>query len=195
MGNIKEKMVEWVNRKVDNPRKDLWLFVLAFTESSFFPIPPDMLLIGILLTKERVRAYRYAFITSISSVAGGVFGYLIGLALFDTVGVHIVSLYHLEDEMSYIAKIFSENAFLSILVSAFTPIPYKLFTISAGLFAVPFVPFFVASVLGRSARFYLEAALLKRYGARVSSFIKKWFDLISIGIILLVILVVVFLKK
>lgn len=192
---MKEKMIEWVNSKAENPRKDLWLFVLAFTESSFFPIPPDVLLIGILLTKERVRAYRYAFITSVSSVAGGVFGYLIGLFLFDTIGAHIVSFYHLENEMLYIGKVFSDNAFLSILVSAFTPVPYKVFTISAGLFSIPFIPFFIASVVGRSARFYLEAFLLKRYGAKISKFIKKWFDLISIGIILLIVIALIFLDR
>ncbi|MCA9356380.1 DedA family protein [Candidatus Nomurabacteria bacterium] len=194
MRRLKEKMVAWVNKKIDNPRKGLWLFILAFSESSFFPIPPDVLLIGILLTKERARAYRYAFITTVSSVAGGVFGYLIGLLLFDTVGAQIVDFYHLQEEVQYIGRVFSDNAFLSILVSAFTPIPYKVFTISAGLFSVPFIPFFIASVVGRGARFYLEAALLKKYGPSVSKFIKKWFDLISIGIILLIVIALIIFK-
>lgn len=142
---------------------DAWLAFFSFAESSFFPIPPDFLLIAILLAHPSRWLYR-AVITTASSVAGGLFGYLIGAVFFDTIGEWIVALYHLEDEMETVGRLFADNAFLAIFTAALTPIPYKVFTIASGFFGISIPIFIIGSILGRGMRFFAVAYLTKRWG-------------------------------
>ena len=183
---MKESLVAWMTRHAENKNAKWWLFGISFAESSFFPVPPDVLLIAILATKERVRAFFYAGITTVSSVLGGIAGYTIGYFFFQTIGVWLVSTYHLESQMITVQRLFSDNAFFAIFTAAFTPIPYKLFTISAGLFAINIPVFIIASILGRGMRFYAVAIVMKYFGERIIALFYKYFGVASLLLVLLV---------
>lgn len=183
----KDALVAWTVRHAESKNAKWWLFGVAFSESSFFPIPPDVLLVAILMTRERVRAYFYAGITVFGSVLGGLFGYAIGYFLFQTVGVWIVSTYHLEAELIVVQKLFSDNAFWAIFAAAFTPIPYKIFTISAGLFMISIPVFVVASVLGRGLRFFIVATIMKFFGEKIKEIFYKYVGLISLIIFAMIV--------
>lgn len=177
---IKDSLRDWTVRHAEGENAKWWLFGFSFAESSFFPIPPDVLLVAILMTKERVRALYYACITTAGSVLGGLFGYAIGYFFFQTVGVWIVSTYHLETQIQTVQTLFIDNAFFAIFVAAFTPIPYKVFTISAGLFGISIPVFIIASVLGRGARFFAVAIAMRYFGRHIASVFYKYFNIISI---------------
>lgn len=172
-------------RRAEGKNAKWWLFAVAFTESSFFPIPPDVFLVAILMTHERVKAFFYAGLTTLGSVLGGMFGYVIGFFFFKTVGVWVVDVYHLEEQMTVVQKLFSENAFFAIFTAAFTPIPYKVFTIAAGLFNINLVTFVIASILGRGGRFFLIAIVMRFFGQQFASALYRYFNIITIAVTLL----------
>lgn len=176
---LKDFLVAWTVRHAEGKNAKWWLFGLSFAESSFFPIPPDVLLAAILMTRERVRAFFYATITTLGSVFGGLFGYAIGYFLFQTVGVWLVHAYHLESQMVTVQKLFADNAFFAIFVAAFTPIPYKVFTIAAGLFGISIPTFIIASILGRGGRFFLVATVMRYFGGHIARAFYRFFNLIS----------------
>lgn len=169
-----------MNRHIDGPNAGLWLFVVSFAESSFFPIPPDLLLMPIV-ARLRSRWLYYATITTIASVVGGMFGYLIGAVFFNVVGTFLVKTYHLEKELAYVSTLFQQNAFWAIFTAAFTPIPYKLFTIAGGLFHINFVIFIIASILGRGMRFFAVAYLMKLFGGTVGRLAFRYFNLLTLA--------------
>ncbi len=177
---MKDSLVAWTTRHAEGKNAKWWLFGVSFTESSLFPIPPDVLLVAILMTRERARAFYYATITTFGSVLGGLFGYAIGYFFFQTVGVWVVSTYHLEAEMVTVQKLFVDNAFFAIFVAAFTPIPYKVFTIAAGLFGVSIPVFIVASILGRGMRFFAVATVMRFFGGHIERAFYRYFNLISL---------------
>ena len=147
----------------DHP-KALWLLALiSFTESSFFPIPPDILLIPMVLSAP-TKAWRIAFVCSVSSVAGGVFGYVIGAYFFDILGQPIVDFYHLQSQFERFKVLYNEWGALIVGVAGFSPIPYKVFTIASGVTNLDLTTFIVSSTISRSARFFLLVALLWKYG-------------------------------
>lgn len=191
---LKDSLTAWAVRHAEGRHAKWWLFGVSFAESSFFPIPPDVLLVAILMTKERVRAFYYASITTVGSVLGGLFGYAIGYFFFQTVGVWVVNTYHLETQMVTVQKLFADNAFFAIFVAAFTPIPYKVFTIAGGLFSISIPTFIIASILGRGGRFFAVATVMKYFGGHIARMFYEYFNLISfvivaiIGIILYVFL-------
>lgn len=156
------------------------LFFIAFIESSFFPIPPDVLLIAMVIA-DRKAWWRNALICAAGSVLGALFGYFIGFFLFETLGKVIVSTYHLEAHVETVRKLYAENAFWAIFTAAFTPIPYKVFTIAAGLFRISLPILLVASIFGRAGRFFLVSGLLRLFGARIEKFIEKYFDILSLA--------------
>ena len=133
-----------------------YLAALSFAESSFFPIPPDVLLAPMVLARPN-KAWWYAMLTSVASVLGGCLGYVLGVFLFDTVGEAIIEFYHAQAGFIMTQQWFGRYGTWVILIAGFTPLPYKLFTISAGLVGMPLLPFIVASVVGRGARFFLVA--------------------------------------
>ncbi len=157
----------------------LALFILAFAESSFFPIPPDVLLIALCVSAPK-RSFFFAGISSIGSILGGMMGYGIGFALFETVGKMIIGALHLQQQFDMVGKLFSDNAFLAILGSAFTPIPYKVFTISAGVWKINFLIFLLASAIGRSGRFFLVGGMIYLFGEKMRALIEKYFDILSL---------------
>jgi membrane protein YqaA with SNARE-associated domain len=155
------------------------LFLIAFIESSFFPIPPDVLLMALCLG-AREKAFRYALICSVGSVLGGLFGYGIGHFAFETVGKPIIDFYGAAGKYDEVGKLYEEHGFWIVFLAGFTPIPYKVITIAGGVFKVSLGPFIVASIVGRSARFFLVAGLLRAFGEPMRAFIDRWFNLLTV---------------
>lgn len=180
---IRESLTAWSVRHAEGKNAKWWLFGMSFAESSFFPIPPDVLLAAILMTKERARAFYYASITTAGSVLGGLLGYAIGYFFFQTIGVWLVHTYHLESQMVTVQKLFADNAFFAIFVAAFTPIPYKVFTIAGGLFGISIPTFIVASILGRGGRFFAVATVMKYFGGHIARVFYEYFNLISFAVV------------
>lgn len=177
---------DWTLQWAKTPYANLSLFTIAFAESSFFPIPPDVLLIAMTVS-NRYKWLLYATITLVGSILGALLGYYIGLALYESIGKYIVEFYHLEKFFSVVQEKYDSNTFLALFTAAFTPIPFKLFTIAGGIFQVSLTDFIVGSIFGRAARFYLVAGLLRVFGERISKFIEKYFDILSLAFMLLLI--------
>lgn len=173
-----------------HPKAPYYLGGMSFAESSFFPIPPDIMLMPMSLAKPE-RAFYYAWITTLFSVLGGLLGYAIGYF-----GMDIISPWLLE--MGYGEKIESAKQFFLdygvwvVFLAGFSPVPYKIFTITAGATFMPLLPFVIASFFGRGARFYLVAGLMKYGGKRLEPVIQKWVDWIGWLLIALIIVYIIF---
>ncbi len=181
------RLYEWVMNWAYSPYSTWALFFLAFTESSFFPIPPDVLLIALALSVTS-RSFFYAGITSIGSVLGGVFGYVIGLYFMELIGYNILELYGFAEKYEYVQSLYRTYDAWAVGIAGFTPIPYKVFTITAGAFKINFWVFVVASALSRSARFFILAILIHRYGSSIKNFIDRYFNLLTVVFVVLLVL-------
>jgi membrane protein YqaA with SNARE-associated domain len=179
LDNRKKQLRDWVLRWAHSAHSQAALFLLSFSESAFFPVPPDLLLIAILSAGAKHWLY-YAGVTLLGSVLGGLFGYFIGWGLYETVGYRIVDFYNLNEAINIIGMKYSEHAFLTVFIAAFTPIPYKVITISAGLFKVEFFAFIAASLVGRGARFFAVAFLMRLFGRQLARMLYKYFNLFSL---------------
>jgi membrane protein YqaA with SNARE-associated domain len=177
--NIVRRMYDWVLSWADTPYAVPALIILAFAESSFFPVPPDVLLIALALGMPK-KSFHYAFYAALASVLGGILGYSIGHWGYEWVGRDIVAFYHGEAVMEKIRLLYSEYGFWGILTAAITPIPYKIFTIASGVFNFNFSEFMLASVTGRSFRFFAVSALIWKFGAPIKGFIDKYFNWLAI---------------
>jgi len=162
------------------------LFLIAFAESSFFPIPPDVLLMALAISAPR-RAIFYAFICTLGSVSGGVAGYAIGHYAFEVVGQPIIEAYGITDKFDLVGQQYQENAFAAIAIAGFTPIPYKVFTIAAGVFNIGVSTLVGASILGRAGRFLLVGGLIRLFGPQIKEFIDKYFNILSIAFVVLLV--------
>jgi membrane protein YqaA with SNARE-associated domain len=169
-----------------HPKATWVLGVLSFAESSFFPIPPDVMLAPMSLAKPQ-RAWWYATVTTVASVLGGVLGYVIGVYFFDVISPWLeASRYWASFE---IAKTwFLDWGFWAVLIAGFSPIPYKVFTIAAGVMGMPLLPFIVASLAGRGGRFYLVAGLMKWGGKRMENLLETYVD--RLGWVLVAVIVI-----
>ena len=156
---------------------------VSFAESSFFPIPPDVVLVPVVLA-NRERAYWIAFVCTVASVLGGMLGYAIGAFLMETVGQWLVSFYGLAEGIAGFEEMFLKYGAAIILIKGLTPIPYKLVTIASGIAGYPFLLFVLLSLLTRGFRFFLIAFLLKRYGEPVQEFIERRLTLIGWAILI-----------
>ena len=163
-----------VKSLAESPHAERALAAVAFAESSFFPVPPDVLLAPMALAKP-ARAWRFALIATIASVLGGMLGYAIGAALYDTLGQWLVNLYGYGAKMAALKQTYAEWGWLVILVKGATPIPYKLVTITSGLLGYNFPLFVALSVLTRGARFFLVAGALHWFGAPVREAMERNF--------------------
>ncbi|MDA5192648.1 YqaA family protein [Govanella unica] len=172
------RLYEWVLEKSRGPRAPHALAVISFAESSFFPIPPDVMLVPMTLSKPE-RWASYARICTIASVIGGVVGYAIGALLFDTLGMHIVRLYGLEHQMEGYRQAYAEWGTWLILIKGVTPIPYKLVTIASGFSGYDFFAFMGLSLITRGARFYGITWLTKRYGSHVAGLLERRVGLVA----------------
>ncbi len=180
------KLYDWVLHWAETPYAVPALITLAFAESSFFPIPVDVLLIAMALSLPR-NSFRYAAYTAIFSVLGGVAGYIIGYYFMQYIGNTIIDFYGYANQYESLAKTFQEHNFIAILVAALTPIPYKVFTITAGATNANFVEFMTASILGRSLRFFAVSALIYYFGERIRDFIDRYFNILSITFAILLV--------
>jgi membrane protein YqaA with SNARE-associated domain len=178
-------MWEWFEVRAKGVHAQAWLAAISFAESVFFPIPCDVLLIALLAARAG-RWVWYAFITTLSSIAGAVFGYLLGLYVFEPVARPIIELYHLAEEFAHVGLLFEGSTFWVMLAAAVTPIPFKVFVLTGGFFAVPFLPFVVASIIGRGARFFLVAWLAHRYGPTGAEIGLTYFNRIALATLLAV---------
>ncbi|MFP6616011.1 MAG: YqaA family protein [Candidatus Hydrogenedentota bacterium] len=183
------KLYDWVLTWAESPFGGVALFLIAFAESSFFPIPPDVLLIALCLSRTD-KWVKYAAICTAGSVLGGMAGYAIGWGLWGQVDQFFfdyVPGFH-EDGFARVQEIYQEYDFWFVFIAAFTPVPYKVITISAGVFGLNFFMFTLATVIGRSARFFLVAGILRVFGALVQKTIDKWFNVLTIVFVILLVL-------
>lgn len=180
------RLKEWTMHLARRPHAERALAGISFAESSFFPVPPDVLLIPITLGR-REHWVRLASITTAASIVGGIVGYAIGYFLFSSIGQWIISAYHAEAVFAAMGAKYEAFAFLTVLTAAFTPIPYKVITISAGFFHISFLPFVLASILGRAARFYLVAWIVHYFGVSAEQFLEKNFNLLTLVFFVLLI--------
>lgn len=180
------KLYDWVLSWAYSPYSTPALLVLAFCESSFFPVPPDVLQIALALSKPEMSFY-YAFISSAGSVIGGAFGYFIGYQFMEIIGFKIINFYHLMEQYNYVGEIYNKYNAIAVGIAGFTPVPYKLFTIAAGAFKINFWIFIIASLISRSARFFLVSTLIYFYGERIRTFIEKYLNILTLlfGILLI----------
>jgi membrane protein YqaA with SNARE-associated domain len=189
------RIYDWVLHWAKTPYGGIALFILAFAESSFFPIPPDVLLIALCLGAQS-KAFRYATICTIGSIAGAMLGYAIGYFVwwsspgeFSSVATFFFNNIPGFTESAFyeIKSLYDEYNFWIIFTAGFTPIPYKVFTVSAGAFNINLFLFLVASVLSRAGRFYLIAFLIWKFGPSIERFIDKYFNILAIAFTILLV--------
>ncbi|MCH2191576.1 MAG: DedA family protein [Gammaproteobacteria bacterium] len=161
-----------------HPKAQGYLAGVSFAESSFFPIPVDVMLAPMVLA-DKEKAWRLAAITTVMSVLGGVFGYLLGAYFFEAFGDQMLTFLHAHEKFENIKKMFIKHGTLIILLAGFTPIPYKVFTIASGVMGVAFLPFVLLSLIGRGARFFLVAGLIKLGGDKLEETIHKKIEIIG----------------
>lgn len=183
--NLKAQMEKSANSK--------WavvtLAVVSFIESSFFPLPPDVILIPMVILKKRKWVY-YSLVCTGGSVVGGLVGYLIGFQFYDHVAVKLIDFYHAQHQFALVESFYQQYGFFAVFTAGFTPIPYKVFTIAAGVFKMNIASFTIASIVGRGGRFLLEGFLIFKFGERAIIFMEKHAVLATVVTVILVILAV-----
>ena len=173
-----EPMYKAVLRWSRHPHAPAYLGAVSVAESSFFPIPVDVMLAPMVLA-NRQRAWYYATLATVTSVIGGLLGYLLGAFLFDSIGVWLLDFYHAHEKFNDVQGMFREYGVWIVFIAGFTPIPYKVFTIASGVMAIPLIPFILASLLGRAGRFFLVAGLLYWCGDRIEEVLQRWVEWIG----------------
>ncbi|MEE8481122.1 MAG: YqaA family protein [Desulfobacterales bacterium] len=180
------RLYDWVLHWAETPYGTWALFLLSFCESSFFPIPPDVLLIALAVAIPK-KSFKYALVCSAGSVLGGCLGYLIGWQFMAGIGEKIIAFYGLTQKIEYIKDLYTNYDAWAIGIAGFTPIPYKVFTISAGAFNINFPVFIIASTISRSARFFLVGSLIYIFGPRIQTFIDKYFNILAVAFMVLLV--------
>jgi len=187
--HLHRRLYDWVLSWADSRHSGWALFAMSFAESSFFPVPPDVLLMPLVLGNRR-KWIRFAAMCSIASVVGGIAGFLIGLTVWESIHQTVFAL-HLPginaENFAKAAAWYERYDIWVVAAAGFTPLPYKVITISAGMFRIDFVTFLIASAASRSARFFLVAALMGLVGPTVKPFIDKYFNLLCVLFMLLLI--------
>jgi membrane protein YqaA with SNARE-associated domain len=183
------RLYEWVLHWAETRYGMPALFVLAFAESSVFPIPPDPLLMALCLGAPR-RAFRFAAVATLASVTGGIAGYALGAGAWSLVGgwffAHVPGV--TPEAFERVGGLYERWDFVAVFLAGLTPIPYKVFTLSAGVFGISFPVFVLASAVSRGLRFFIEGALIHHFGAPIAAFIDRWFNWLAWAFGLLVVL-------
>ncbi len=193
MRNPLRRLYNWVLHWADTPYGGYALASIAFSESVFFPIPPDILLIPLALSKPK-RAFTYATITTALSVIGGIAGYIVGLWLMERVGIPLLRFYSAMDEFHTVADYYNRYNAVAVGIAGFTPIPFKVFTIAAGACRINFPTFVLAATVSRGARFFIVSTLLFFFGKDAKTFIDKYFNILALIFGLLILLGFVLLR-
>jgi len=179
---MKDKLFEWIDQLAATPHPGVWLFALAFAESSFFPIPPDVLLITLGVASPE-RAIFYGFLCSLGRVLGGMVGY--GIGLYG--GRPLVYKVFSENKIHAVERLYDRYNAWATGIAGLTPIPYKVFTIAGGAFKINFKIFVIASIISRSLRFMAEGVLLALFGEPIRDFLYKQFNWLSIAFVVLLV--------
>lgn len=170
-----------------HPHAERYLAGMSFAESSFFPIPVDVMLAPMVLA-EKEKAWRLAAITTIMSVLGGVFGYLIGAFFFDSFGGQVLNFFDAHDSFAAVQQSYIKHGMIIVLLAGFTPVPYKIFTIASGVIGIAVLPFIAMSLLGRGGRFFLVAGLIRLGGDRLEETIRHKVEWLGWGTLALAML-------
>ena len=185
--NLLRKLYDWTLEKSKDPKAPWFLAIISFSESSFFPIPPDIILIPMVIAK-RAKAWFFAFICTISSVLGGVAGYLIGYFFYLTIGEFIIELYSYQSEYSDFQSKYEGDIWLwFVFFAGLTPFPFKIITIASGVLKINMISFIAIALVSRGLRFYLVATLLKFFGNYIKEHIDKYFNLFTFVFFILLI--------
>jgi membrane protein YqaA with SNARE-associated domain len=184
--NLLRSLYNWTLKKAEHKYSSWVLSIVSFAESSFFPIPPDVLLIPMIIAK-RTKAWTYAFICTLSSVLGGVAGYAIGFFLFNSIGTLIIEFYHLTNSFDTFENYYKEYGILIVLGAGFTPFPFKFITIASGVFSLNIFLFIFTAFIARGFRFYLLAILLFIFGEKIKFLIDKYFNILAVLFFILLI--------
>ena len=184
--NLLRSLYNWTLKKAEHKYSSWVLSIVSFAESSFFPIPPDVLLIPMIIAK-RTKAWTYAFICTLSSVFGGVVGYAIGFFLFNSIGILIVEFYNLTNSFDTFENYYKEYGMLIVLGAGFTPFPFKFITIASGVFSLNIFLFIFTAFIARGFRFYLLAILLFIFGEKIKFLIDKYFNILAVLFFILLI--------
>ena len=182
--NLLRSLYNWTLKKAEHKYSSWILSIVSFSESSFFPIPPDILLIPMIIA-NRTKAWTYALICTLSSVIGGVAGYAIGFFLFNSIGILIVEFYHLSNSFNTFENYYKEYGILIVLGAGFTPFPFKFITIASGVFSLNIFLFILTAFVARGLRFYLLACLLFIFGEKIKILIDKYFNILAVLIFIL----------
>jgi membrane protein YqaA with SNARE-associated domain len=174
------RLYDWTLSLAAKPSAPYALAAVSFAESSFFPIPPDVMLVPMMLARPD-RAWFYALVCTVASVVGGVVGYMIGLLLYDSIGAWLFQLYGLTEGAESFRQAYAEYGHWVILLKGLTPIPYKLVTITSGFAGYSLFWFVVLSIVTRGARFFFIALLMTRYGPTIKGFIDRHFNAVAAG--------------
>ena len=180
-------LYDWTMQLANNPRAIWLLGFVSFIEAIFFPIPPDVLLIPMILANIK-RAWLYAFVTTITSVIGGLVGYAIGYLAYEQIAEPLLLSLGKQAAMSLFSSSINENGFLIVLTAGISPIPFKVVSVMSGFTQMPVFVFLLSALLGRATRFFVVATLLKYYGEAIKSFIETylgWLFLVFIAFIVL----------
>ena len=177
--NFFRNLYDWTLRQSSKKLAPWFLAFISFVESSFFPIPPDIILIPMIIAK-RTKAFIYASICTISSVIGGLFGYLIGFIFFNSIGIILVNFYGMSEYIENLKEYYNNYGVWFVLVAGFTPVPFKIITIASGLFQLNLFIFILCCFVARGLRFYLISGLLYLYGEAIKYFIEKYFNYLTI---------------
>jgi membrane protein YqaA with SNARE-associated domain len=180
------RLYDWIIRLSGSPRAMPALAAVSFAESSFFPIPPDAMIVPMVLAQPKM-AWRIAIVATSASVIGGLFGYAIGYYLYETLGRWLVDLYGMQEGFDSFHQQFNEWGLWIILIKGLTPIPYKIVTIASGLAHFNLPVFILASIVTRGGRFLLLAALLRIFGEPIREFIERRLTLVTTGFVILVV--------
>jgi len=172
-------LYDWVVGFSERPNAVRALFVIAFAESSFFPIPPDVLLIPLAIGVPR-RALRFAALCTVGSSLGALLGYLLGLEFYEVIGQRIVAFYSAGEQYERVQALYQQWDVVAIALAGFTPIPFKIFTITAGVFKINLITFTIVVLLSRGARFFLLGGLIWRFGPSIRLFVDRYFNLLVI---------------
>jgi membrane protein YqaA with SNARE-associated domain len=177
------RFYDWMIRASESPFAVWVLGFISFAESSFFPMPPDIMLIPMSVAQPK-KAWLYASICTVTSVLGGILGYMIGWLLYDTVGTWLINLYGYQHGVEQFRCLYAENGAWIILIKGLTPIPYKIVTITSGFAGYSLFWFVVFSVITRGARFFVLAGILNYFGAPLRAFIEKYLTPVVVGLVI-----------
>lgn len=184
---MKQRIVAWFKTVTDKKWMMYFLAVNSFFESVIFPIPIDIFTFTLSAAHPK-RWWKYGTVATVFSVLGALFGYVLGAYLFQTFGQQMIALYGYEEEFATVVRLFDENVFWVMFTSAFTPIPYKIFTVAGGALGVALWPFIIASILGRGLRFFAECYIPYRFGETTGRHILKylnWYLLLAVVLVVL----------